>query len=454
MRSCDGTREHGQMLMVIALLLPMLLGMTAMAVDLGAYASERRNLQNDADAIALAAAQDLPDAAAVQSSAASWEAKNGVDPGTAIVSVTVSGGTTTPQVKVQITRTHKFAFIRIVGVPDQDVSATAVAGKFSPGGLSGVMPWAVTQATLDAAAQGQIVTIKQGAGGGYTGNYGAMDLDGNGAATYRDSVKYGSSSVACANTQTNCTAAACPGAYPTGCAEDSTSCDGPDCDSEPGNMVGPTDAAVSYRLGLTMPQCSTFAGAFTQASSYDDAGQAGDRFAVAATGGSSGGHLMSPLVAPPAKQPTSTPTNTPAPPTATNTPMATSTAAPTQTNTPGPSPTPMATTPATSTPAPTSTSGGPTYKLNSACNPWGAGKCPVPDDGATLCSRQVIVIPVIAGLCNGKCTFTILSFALFFLEGSSGGVVTGRFVSTDVNMGAWASAYDPASPTHFVKLIQ
>ena len=49
---------------------------------------------------------------------------------------------------------------------------------------------------------------------------------------------------------------------------------------------------------------------------------------------------------------------------------------------------------------------------------------------------------------------TILGFALFFLEGASGGVVTGRFVNANVDMNAFSNSYDSNSLTHFVKLIQ
>ena len=48
--------ERGQAIIIVALLLPVLLGMAGMAVDIGSYASERRTLQNAADSIALAAA--------------------------------------------------------------------------------------------------------------------------------------------------------------------------------------------------------------------------------------------------------------------------------------------------------------------------------------------------------------------------------------------------------------
>ena len=47
--------EHGQVLWLVAGLLAVFGGMAAIAIDLGSYSSERRDLQNAADAIALAA---------------------------------------------------------------------------------------------------------------------------------------------------------------------------------------------------------------------------------------------------------------------------------------------------------------------------------------------------------------------------------------------------------------
>src|SRR6476660_6817015 len=70
--------ERGQVIILAAVLAPLMLGMCAMAVDIGSYAAHRRSLQNDADAIALAAARDLPSSTAAQTAAQSWATKNGV----------------------------------------------------------------------------------------------------------------------------------------------------------------------------------------------------------------------------------------------------------------------------------------------------------------------------------------------------------------------------------------
>src|SRR6478672_6615579 len=111
--------ERGQIVILAAFLLPMVMGGAALAIDLGSYASDRRNSQNEADSIALAAAVDLPDANAVQTTANAYAAKNGVD--TSNMTVTVTGGTSAPQVRVVISKNHDFSFIKALGVNSRSV---------------------------------------------------------------------------------------------------------------------------------------------------------------------------------------------------------------------------------------------------------------------------------------------------------------------------------------------
>ncbi|HZP55963.1 MAG TPA: pilus assembly protein TadG-related protein [Dehalococcoidia bacterium] len=261
-------RERGQFLMIGALLLPVLLGMAGMAVDVGKYADERRNLQNAADAIALAASQqmctpnpnDCSNTTAATTAANAIATKNGIN--TSDMTVTYLGGNTAPKARVSITRNHKFQFIRILGINNKNVSGKAAAAKVSFGGGSGVVPWAVTQSTVDQAGVGNLVTMKYDATGANNGNFGAIRIDGSGAATYRSDVKYGANSFICAVGTPNCSTGACPGTYPSGCAETAPSCDGPECSPETGNMVGPTKDGVDFRMSNTSTACDTFAEAF------------------------------------------------------------------------------------------------------------------------------------------------------------------------------------------------
>lgn len=367
-RSLFRAGERGQVLVLVAGLLPALVGMTGVAVDAGSYASDRRTLQNTADSIALAAAQDLPNATAATTTAQAWAAKNNI--AWSNVTFAVSGGNTTPTVSVQIAHNHDFSFMRIVGVNSKSVGAKAVAVKVSFGGSNGVVPWAVTQTIIDNSTIGSLVTMKYDATGGNTGNFDAIRIDGPGASTYNTSVKYGSNTFACAATAPNCTTGACPGSYPSTCAETAPDCDGPDCTPQTGNMTGPTRTGVDFRMSDTSPACDTFAKTFT-----------------------------------------------------------------------GPDATGK-------------------YHLTPDCNPYvsGLGQCTTP---TMLCSRRVIIIPVVNGFGNGGSSpVTVQRFAMVYLEGYTGSCtgnscdVQGRFVNADLTTAALAGSYDPTALIHFAKLSE
>src|SRR4029079_19278877 len=174
-------RERGQVLMFTALLAPILLGMTGMALDIGSYARHQRHLQNAADSIALAAAQDLckvtcSDTTAATASANTWAIKNNV--ALSDVTLAFTGGNTTPTVRATVKANHSFAFMRIFGVNSKGVGASAAAVKAAFGGGSGIVPWSITQATVDSVSSGALVTVKFDTTGSNTGNFGAIDLDG------------------------------------------------------------------------------------------------------------------------------------------------------------------------------------------------------------------------------------------------------------------------------------
>ncbi len=251
--------ERGQVIMVAAVTLPVLLGMAGMAIDIGTYASDRRQLQNAADSIALAAAQELPDESAALEKGREWATRNGISLGDLTLTINTSTGSgTAPYARATITRDHQFAFMPMVGIDEKSVSSRATAQKVSFGGSSGIVPWTITQATQDAAVMGAEVVMKYDADGANIGNFGAIRIDGPGANTYNSSVKFGSTAYACAVTAPNCTAGACPGVYPEQCAETAPECDGPECTPQTGNLIGPTATGVDFRMDNTMPECDTF----------------------------------------------------------------------------------------------------------------------------------------------------------------------------------------------------
>jgi Flp pilus assembly protein TadG len=459
-------RERGQVLVIAALLLPVLLAMVGMAVDVGTYASDRRALQNAADAMALAGGQELPDSAAATSAALSLADDHGVNTGD--VTVTITGGSTTPAIRVTIARNHDFSFMQIVGIDSRSVGATAKANLYSMGAGAGIVPWSITQNTVDGSVPGADVILKYDSSGtDYgEGNFGAIRIDGSGSSDYESSVKYGATHEICSTATPNCTSGGCPGSYPSTCGENSSECDGPDCSPKTGNMTGPTRDAVDFRMNNTSTACDDFDEIFTPISSASDLKFRFERQLAEYAGSSNtaGGRLLAPLGPPPPShtpRPTDTPTqtNTPVP---TNTVFSTSTPAPTHTpmptNTTGPSATPT-TAPPTATPV----SGGGSdtqYTINPNCNPWSGGKCTSNTD--SNCSRRVFLIPIINDFGNGSSDpTTILGFALVFLEGYDSGRCSGnsceihaRFVNAKVDTSGYASTYDEDSSIHIVRLTE
>jgi len=232
--------------MVAALVLSILLGMAGMALDLGNYASHRRQLQNAADSIALAASRDLPDAAAAQASAQQWAAKNDVAWGDVTFAVSPqSASNPNPKVSVDVREQHAFAFMKVLGVKSKSVGAHAAAIKTSPGGVGGLMPWSVDDSVAGGAVPGTIVTVKYDANNVANGNFAPLSLDGTGSSVYLATIENGSTSVICAQGVANCTTV-------------SRECTGSQCPTQPGNVIGPTRTGVDYRMTNTDARCDQF----------------------------------------------------------------------------------------------------------------------------------------------------------------------------------------------------
>lgn len=247
--------EAGQVLMMFVLLIPVLLGMAALAIDLGSFSAERRSLQNAADAIALAAAQELPDQAAAQTAAADWaETYYDIPAGElTVVTMPVSATNPNPSVKVTIDRMHEFAFMKALSINDAPIAATATAIKTSPGGLANVVPWAVLESTKDESEPGETVVLKYDANDASSGNFGAIRLDGSGSSVYLDSIEGGSSSIICSTVAPDC-------------GETSPVCEDAVCETQTGNMVGSTRDGVDYRIENTSEFCDDFDEVFEEQS--------------------------------------------------------------------------------------------------------------------------------------------------------------------------------------------
>lgn len=120
-------KENGQAAVLLALVFIVLLGFVALTMDIGRATVEKSDLQNAADASALAGAQSLPDSSAAISAATSYAQKNGVAASQVTVTTPYEGDAN--EIGIVCRRTVSYSFARILGYTETTVSVSAVARK-------------------------------------------------------------------------------------------------------------------------------------------------------------------------------------------------------------------------------------------------------------------------------------------------------------------------------------
>ncbi len=183
--------EQGQTLVLGAFFLTACLVLLAVVTYVGAAYTQRRDLQNVADAAVLAGGQELDGTAAggtaATAAASTWAEKNNADLD-AVPEVTIGGDYKT--VFVRVRRTSGFAFPTF-GLIDAQISAKArarIASQNLPG--PGVVPLGVERADYPGTP-GVSMELKDKNIGGSSSNSGLVDL-GDGGDQVRDGFKYGS----------------------------------------------------------------------------------------------------------------------------------------------------------------------------------------------------------------------------------------------------------------------
>jgi Putative Flp pilus-assembly TadE/G-like len=243
------TPERGQTLVMFVLALAVLLGFTAMSVDVGLLFHDRRHLQNSADAAALAGVAELPKKpVSAMKKAEDWAANNGV-PASEIKTIEVRT-TDVPNdtLYVELERDFDWVFGRVLGMETDAVSASAAAQIQSVNGTSNLMPWAILMgdsSCLDAAnapISGADCSVKLGSDAStITGWYGALDLDGagGGGSEYETNIVDGEAATKYCSV-----------------GESDPTCESNVVDALHGNKVGGTGAGIDQRL-LSEPTCDT-----------------------------------------------------------------------------------------------------------------------------------------------------------------------------------------------------
>ena len=164
--------ERGQIVPIVAAMVLFMMGMLAVAGDTGFVWMQRRNLQNSADAAALAAAQALPEDRTTAERKAREYAKSNVD-GITDADIDVcfedscTAATNPLSVKVTVRKKSESLFGVSLGFGNLDVSAKAKAlVRGSPLG-PGVVPLVTDVAT---AGLGGLIVLKEASPGSIGGS--------------------------------------------------------------------------------------------------------------------------------------------------------------------------------------------------------------------------------------------------------------------------------------------
>lgn len=125
--------ENGQAMVIAAVAMVVIIGFGAFAVDLGNVAFQKSDLQNAADAAALAGVVDMPSNANAVSTALTYAETNGMK--VTSNNVTANGDKVnavpigTGQLKVECTREVQYYFAGVFGAKTKQITATAIAEK-------------------------------------------------------------------------------------------------------------------------------------------------------------------------------------------------------------------------------------------------------------------------------------------------------------------------------------
>jgi hypothetical protein len=167
--------ERGQAVVLMVLSLIVLLGMSALVLDVGSWFRSKRRLQGTADAAALAGAQALPtNWTQAQGWAMEYANKNGGDVDSSDVrsSTTYVVGDT---ISVTARKQEPSIFSKVFGLDSVNVTADASALRGSYTGWAlGLAPWVIDKPSVKYQ---ELITFKVQEGSQASpGNFGGVDL--------------------------------------------------------------------------------------------------------------------------------------------------------------------------------------------------------------------------------------------------------------------------------------
>ncbi|MCG7344137.1 Tad domain-containing protein [Sporosarcina sp. ACRSL] len=213
--------ESGVAKILVALSIIVLLGFTALVIDVGAIYFEKSRLQKALDAAVLGGAHRLlVSEEEAKTTAISLALKNGYD----VVDDSKEMSTGNYFIEIEKKVNKEMTFARVLGVNSTDINAVARAELLYSALVQkgGIVPIGLEDGKYDLS-HGNEFALNLDNANKINGNHGFLSLDGRGEDSWEDAVKYGSKSVFAIKDQI----------YP-----------------EPGNLGGNVYNAFNYRIKL------------------------------------------------------------------------------------------------------------------------------------------------------------------------------------------------------------
>ena len=159
--------ERGAVAVIVAILLPVILATAGLVIDVGSWYVTKAQLQNAADAAALAGAADLPGSPASATTAAQTLAAGNVS-GATVTSVTPYNGDST-EIQVTVSKRGGVSFASVLGISGPMITATAVAQSVQTQGTGSFIYAASTACNaISIVSSGKVTATTLWSNGGIT----------------------------------------------------------------------------------------------------------------------------------------------------------------------------------------------------------------------------------------------------------------------------------------------
>ena len=176
---------RGQILVILTILIPVLLGVVAMAVDISTFDWTWSRMQSAADAAVLAGCSNLPTSPSRAIATATAYAVTDGMLASEVSTPTVAADNLS--MSITLSRSFPYYFGRVLGLTASPVVVTATAGLFTTGSVTGAQPIGLSAQTT--YAYGQAITLQPG--GGTANSWGALALGCTGASCYSNNLATG-----------------------------------------------------------------------------------------------------------------------------------------------------------------------------------------------------------------------------------------------------------------------